>query len=196
MRTSANAVATKIARPRRSIWRNTIVTTALVLVSALACGATPTSAHPQPRSWAGWWVVNFAKDLGGKRGGADVIWKLDAGNEFELTKSTLPFGNLEVYQCGKDATVPLTWKDCLFIRVGTKPLQPPNLKSSLLPVAKWDASDLPHSANAIQPIADLVLGGLPQADTERLIGWTADWVARSMPSLGKPTKYEVRDGRY
>jgi nucleoside-diphosphate-sugar epimerase len=40
------------------------------------------------------------------------------------------------------------------------------------------------------------LFGLPIVDTERLIGWTADWVARAMPSLGKPTKYEVRDGRY
>jgi nucleoside-diphosphate-sugar epimerase len=40
------------------------------------------------------------------------------------------------------------------------------------------------------------LFGLPMVDTERLIAWTADWVARSMPSLGKPTKYEVRDGRY
>ena len=29
-----------------------------------------------------------------------------------------------------------------------------------------------------------------------IIFWTADWVARSMPSLGKPTKFEVRDGRY
>src|SRR5258708_10697346 len=38
--------------------------------------------------------------------------------------------------------------------------------------------------------------GLPIADPPRLIAWTADWVARSMPSLGKPTKYEVRDGRY
>lgn len=38
--------------------------------------------------------------------------------------------------------------------------------------------------------------GLPIVDTERLIGWTADWVARAMPSLGRPTKYEVRDGRY
>jgi nucleoside-diphosphate-sugar epimerase len=38
--------------------------------------------------------------------------------------------------------------------------------------------------------------GLPVVDTERLIAWTADWVARAMPSLGKPTKYEVRDGRY
>jgi nucleoside-diphosphate-sugar epimerase len=40
------------------------------------------------------------------------------------------------------------------------------------------------------------LFGLPIVDTERLIEWTADWVARAMPSLGKPTKYEVRDGRY
>jgi nucleoside-diphosphate-sugar epimerase len=40
------------------------------------------------------------------------------------------------------------------------------------------------------------LFGLPIVDTEQLIRWTADWVSRSMPSLGKPTKYEVRDGRY
>jgi nucleoside-diphosphate-sugar epimerase len=40
------------------------------------------------------------------------------------------------------------------------------------------------------------LFGLPIVDTNSLIAWTADWVARAMPSLGKPTKYEVRDGRY
>jgi hypothetical protein len=40
------------------------------------------------------------------------------------------------------------------------------------------------------------LFGLPIVDTDQLIAWTADWVSRSMPSLGKPTKYEVRDGRY
>jgi NAD dependent epimerase/dehydratase family len=38
--------------------------------------------------------------------------------------------------------------------------------------------------------------GPPVVDTPQLIAWTADWVARAMPNLGKPTKYEVRDGRY
>lgn len=40
------------------------------------------------------------------------------------------------------------------------------------------------------------LFGPPIVDTAQLIVWTADWVARSMPNLGKPTRYEVRDGRY
>ena len=40
------------------------------------------------------------------------------------------------------------------------------------------------------------LFGLPIVDTARLVRWTADWVLRAMPSLNKPTKYEVRDGRY
>lgn len=40
------------------------------------------------------------------------------------------------------------------------------------------------------------LFGLPIVGTAQLVQWTADWVLRAMPSLNKPTKYEVRDGRY
>jgi hypothetical protein len=40
------------------------------------------------------------------------------------------------------------------------------------------------------------LFGEPIVDIRHMIAWTADWVARDQPSLDKPTKFEVRDGRY
>ncbi len=38
--------------------------------------------------------------------------------------------------------------------------------------------------------------GPPRVPLATMIEWTADWLTRAMPSLDKPTHYEVRDGRY
>lgn len=38
--------------------------------------------------------------------------------------------------------------------------------------------------------------GRPRVPIERLIDWQADWIASGMPSLGKPTHFSTRDGKY
>jgi len=47
--------------------------------------------------------------------------------------------------------------------------------------------------DASRMVAEL---GPPRVPLERMLDWTADWVGRGMPSYGKPTRYEVRDGRF
>ena len=38
--------------------------------------------------------------------------------------------------------------------------------------------------------------GPPKVGIEPMLDWTADWLLRGLPSHGKPTHYEVRDGRF
>jgi nucleoside-diphosphate-sugar epimerase len=48
-------------------------------------------------------------------------------------------------------------------------------------------------SNGTKGWADL---GAPEVPLSQLIDWTADWVARGGASLGKPTHFESRDGRF
>jgi nucleoside-diphosphate-sugar epimerase len=40
------------------------------------------------------------------------------------------------------------------------------------------------------------LFGPPRVPLEKMIDWQADWIAGGGPSLGKPTHFETRDGKY
>lgn len=44
--------------------------------------------------------------------------------------------------------------------------------------------------------ASYPLLGAPQVDAARMIEWTADWVARGGENLGKPTHFQVRNGKF
>jgi nucleoside-diphosphate-sugar epimerase len=48
-------------------------------------------------------------------------------------------------------------------------------------------------SNASRMVAEF---GAPRVPLMRMIDWTADWLARGGASHGKPTHYEVRDGRF
>jgi nucleoside-diphosphate-sugar epimerase len=114
-------------------------------------------------------------------GHVNVIWQGDANSIALrcLARTTVPTSPINV---SGPETVAIRWLAAEFGRLlGRKP------------VLAGTEAEAGWVTNTGRMQAEF---GLPSVPLARMIEWTAHWVSRAMPSLGKPTHYEVRDGRY
>ncbi len=114
-------------------------------------------------------------------GHVNVIWQGDASAVALrcLARATQPTTPLNV--TGPE-TIAVRW---LAEEFGLRFDRKPRLTGSEAPTG-W-------INNAQRMVAEL---GPPRVPLARMIAWTADWLSRGGASLGKPTHYEVRDGRF
>ena len=114
-------------------------------------------------------------------GHVNVIWQGDANARALrcLAHCTVPTSPINI---SGPESISIRWlAHQLATRLGCKP----QIVGTEAPTA-W----LTNTAAAAR------LFGPPSVPLTRMLDWTADWIARGLPVLDKPTRFEVRDGAY
>lgn len=114
-------------------------------------------------------------------GHANVIWQGDA-NAWTLRGLRHASADCPILNVTGPETVSVRW---LARQFGDRLEKEPMLVGEEAPTAL-----LSNAARAFSAF------GYPGVPLARMMDWVADWVARGGRALGKPTKFEVRDGRF
>lgn len=144
--------------------------------------------------------LNYAIDL---RYGVlhDLATRLKGGQTIDLA----PMAHVNViWQGDANAQALRLLKHC------TAPTSPINVSGPETLSVRWLVEELcermgiaprltgeePPSAWLSNSARAAKLFGYPAVPVSAMLDWVAEWVMRDMPSLNKPTKYEVRDGGF
>lgn len=127
------------------------------------------------------WRVFRGEPLNLTMGHVNVIWQGDANSMAlrALAHCTAPTSPINI---SGPETISIRWLAHAFgRRFGKAPV-----------VTGSEAADgwLVNTSRAMR------LFGYPHAPLERMIDWQAEWISRGMPSLGKGTHFDVRDGAF
>lgn len=126
-------------------------------------------------------LVHAGKTLDVSMGHANVIWQGDANSMIlrALRHVSTPTSPLNV--TGPETVSIRALAKAFAERFGVTA----NIVGEEAPTAWLNDASAAHA-----------LLGRPRITLEKMIDWQADWIARGLPSLGKPTGFEVRDGKF